>query len=445
MPSSSIKAFRGFLIDSQSPGLLRGIRDGALLVEDGRILDAGDFERLRHLPEARGVTWQNPPSAVITPGLIDLHTHLPQYPAVARLESALLPWLEKHIFPVEKSFNAASARRQAPLFFEQAARNGTTTAAVFTAVFESSCRECFEAADRSGLRVIMGKMMMDRGSYGSLPPEKIATTSLDETKRLISRWHGHDNGRIEYAVSPRFAVTCTREIMEGAAALAKEAGCYIQTHLSENRDEIERVRLLFPECESYTQVYESCGLLGEKTLLGHGIHLAEEEQKLLADRGSIIVHCPTSNLFLRSGIMPMDRWRDAGIRLGLGSDVAAGPELNLWRVMRSALECQIARSFYETTDVPTPAELFDLATRGAAEALGKEKKLGNFDPGKEADFVVWNLQKILPPGGGHQQGHEDLDAEAILSLMIHRAGPEALVETFVRGRSVFCEAAPSLF
>jgi len=172
--------------------------------------------------------------------------------------------------------------------------------------------------------------------------------------------------------------------------------------------------------------------------------LQPQEVEKLAAAESVVVHCPTSNLFLRSGIMPLDRWSDAGIQLGLGSDVAAGPELNLWQVMRSALESQIARSFYEEVHLPEPTELFHLATQGAAEALGKGGQIGSLDPGKEADFVVLNLHQILPTRQSADL-HDDLTGEDVLSLLIHRGHPSATVETFVRGRSVYRATDPGLF
>ncbi|MFV0415014.1 MAG: guanine deaminase [Chthoniobacterales bacterium] len=436
MSFSSMQAYRGFVIDSPRRGELREIRDGALLVEDGIILDCGEYSRIRHLPEADGLIWQNSPSSLLLPGLIDLHTHLPQYPAVARQESALLPWLEKHIFPLEKDFTPAVAKKLAPVFFEHLARSGTTTAGIFTSISKESTEACFEAAAKSGMRVIMGKMMMDRGSYGSLAPEKILARSVTETRSLCETWHRFDKGRIDYAVSPRFAVTCTTELMTEAAKLAREFDCYIQTHLSENHEEIQTVKKLFPEHPDYTSVYAACGLLTPKTFLGHGIHLSPSELEKIKSTGAAIVHCPSSNLFLKSGIMPLDRWQDADIPLALGSDVAAGPELNLWRVLRSALESQVARSFYEEVRIPSLAELFHLVTQGAAEAIGKGDIIGTLSPGKEADFIVLDLKKLLP-AAKRLSFQDDLSANDILSLLIHRADDAATIESFVRGRSVY--------
>ncbi len=444
MTLKSLKGLRGFLIDSPEPGRVRGVRDGAVLIEEGVIVAAGPFDDVRRSPGAELVKWQHSPEAVLIPGLIDVHAHLPQYPVVARVEEALLPWLQRHVFPVEKEFNAATARDLAPLFYESLARNGTTCAMLYTTIYEESCDVAFEAAERSGLRLILGKVMMDDGSYGGLPPEKILPLSLEQSERLCRKWHGRDGGRIEYAFSPRFAVTCSEELMREAGLLARKFDAYIQTHLSENRHEIEVVRARFPQFPSYTAVYEACGLLGERSVLGHCIHLAPDEIALLAESRAVIAHCPTSNLFLNSGIMPLDRLLDAGLRVGIASDVAGGPELNLWQVMRSTIESQKARSFYEPgVRVPTTADVFHLATLGGAAALGKERLIGTFDVGKEADIVALDLGTVQAYGGRGNM-HCDLSAEEIITLLVYRGGPAAVIETFVRGTSVYRAPAPPL-
>ena len=442
--AKNLKGLRGFLIDAPEPGRLRGIRDGAVFIEDGVIAATGPYDEVRRAPGAESVHWQHSPEAVIIPGLIDIHAHLPQYPVVARVEEALLPWLQRHVFPVEKQFNAATARTFAPHFFEALARHGTTCAMLYATIYEESCDAAFEAAERSGMRIILGKVMMDSGSYGGLPPEKILPLSLEQSERLCRKWHGRDNGRIEYAFSPRFAVTCTEELMREAGLLARKFDAYIQTHLSENHGEIEAVRGLFPKYPSYTAVYEACGLLGDRTVLGHCIHLGDAEIRLLVESRSVAAHCPTSNLFLNSGIMPLDRLLDAGLRVGLASDVAGGPELDMWRVMRSAIESQKARSFYNAgVRVPAEAEIFHLATLGGASALGKESLIGTLDVGKEADVVVLDLARALPYGERGNM-HSDLSAEEVITLLIYRGGPQAIVETFVRGASIHRAPSPLL-
>src|SRR5581483_7675895 len=335
---------RGFLIDAPAFGALRSKRRGALIIENSRIVEVGDFDDLRRSQRARGLEWIDHGAAAIFPGLIDCHTHLPQYPAVARGESELLPWLRENIFPVERDFTGPKAREQAPQFFHELARHGTTTAMVYSAIYEDSCDVGFEAAKASGLRVILGKVMMDVGSYGTLQPRKVVSVSLLESERLCRKWHGAEDGRLEYAFSPRFAVTCSEKLMRGAAEMATRFNAYLQTHLAENKEEIEKVHHLFMGARDYTHVYEKCGLLTPKTVLGHCIHLNSREIAAIAAAQSNIAHCPTSNFFLGSGLMNLDQLMKAGINIGLGSDVAAGPELNMWQVMRAAIDVQKARA-----------------------------------------------------------------------------------------------------
>ena len=389
--------------------------------------------------------WLHSNRVAIFPGLIDLHAHVPQYPAVARGTSDLLPWLRQHIFPLEREFTGAKGRREASAFFSELARHGTTTAMLYTAVFEDSCEAAFHAAAASGLRVIMGKMMMDVGSYGNLQPTKIASISIHESERLCKTWHGAAGGLLEYAFSPRFAVACSEKLMRAAAELAAKYGAYLQTHLAENTEEIEKVRHQFPAARDYTDVYEMCGLLTPRTVLAHCLHLTDREREAIAAAGASVAHCPTANLFLRSGLLPLEKMRAAGLRLGLGSDVAAGPELNMWQVMRAAIETQKARSFYESEAlIPTPTAALHLATQGAAEALGKGAVIGSFDIGKEADLTVMDYAALLP----YRQSSKtvnDLSGEDLASVCIYRGGPHAVLETFVRGQSVFRAPEPELF
>jgi guanine deaminase len=428
---------RGYVIDAPEFGSLRARADGAVLVENGRIAAVGEFEELRRSERGRQAQWREPGDVAIVPGLIDCHTHLPQYPVVARGEAELLPWLREYIFPVERDFSGPKAREEAPRFFHELARHGTTTAMVYAAIFEDSCHVAFEAAERSGLRIILGKMMMDLGSYGMLQPKKILSVSLLESERLCRRWHRAAEGRLEYAFSPRFAVTCSERLMRGAAELAKEFGAYIQTHLAENREEIEKVHHLYMTARDYTDVYEKAGLLTRKTMLGHCIHLQAAEVSAIAAAQANVAHCPTSNLFLGSGLMKLDQLRGAGIAVGLGSDVAAGPELNMWQVMRAAVDVQKARSFSDPNVPPLRvAEAFYLATAGGARALGKSDTIGTLDPGKEADLLVVDLRLLLPYGKARQRT-ADLSKHDVLSLCVYRAGPQATHETYVRGRCVY--------
>src|SRR5581483_914223 len=234
----SLIGIRGFLIDTPERGKLRAWSDGAIVIEDGLIAEIGDYGELSKKPRREPMRWLHSNRVAIFPGLIDLHTHLPQYPAIARSETELLPWLRRYIFPLEREFTGAKARKECAQFFAELARHGTTTAMIYTAIYEESCDAAFEAAQTSGMRAIIGKMMMDVGSYGDLAVEKILETSLTQSERLCKKWHGAENGRLDYAFSPRFALSCSREMMTATAELAKKHGAYIQTHLSENLAEL---------------------------------------------------------------------------------------------------------------------------------------------------------------------------------------------------------------
>ncbi len=434
---SNLFGIRGFLIDTPDFGALRGRQRGAIIIENGRIAEIGDYDDLRRIQRLKSVRWIDRGPVAIFPGLIDCHTHLPQYSAVARGESELLPWLRQHIFPVEREFTGPKAREEAPQFFHELARHGTTTAMVYAAIYEDSCEVGFEAARDSGLRIILGKMMMDIGSYGQLQPKKVISVSLLESERLCRKWHRAEDGRLEYAFSPRFAVTCSEKLMRGAAEMAARFDAYLQTHLAENREEIEKVHHLYMGARDYTHVYEKCGMLTPKTMLGHCIHLNAREIAAIATTQANVAHCPSSNLFLGSGLMKLDQILKAGIAVGLGSDVAAGPELNMWQVMRAAIEVQKARGAYEPNlRTLRPNEAFYLATQGGARALGKGETIGTLDPGKEADLIVVDLS-ALAPYSKDRQSISNLSKEDVLALCIYRGGPHANIETYVRGKCVY--------
>jgi guanine deaminase len=437
MTDGHLFGIRGFLIDTPDFGALRGRPNGGVIIQDGRILARGGYDELRRTHRTPVVDWIEYPSCAIFPGLIDCHTHLPQYSAVARGEGELLPWLRQHVFPVEREFTGPTAREEAPQFFHDLARNGTTTAMVYAAISEDRCEIGFEAAKASGLRVILGTMMMDTASYGQLQPKKVLSISLVESERLCRKWHGTEDGRLEYAFSPRFAVTCSERLMRSAADLATRFDAYLQTHLAENREEIEKVHHLFMGARDYTHVYEKCGMLTPKTVLGHCIHLNPREIAAIAAAQSTVAHCPTSNLFLGSGLIKLDQLLKAGIAIGLGSDVAAGPELNMWQVMRAALDVQKARAAYEPNLRPLrPSEAFYLATQGGARALSKGETIGTLDPGKEADLTIVDLAAVLPYPKS-SSAVRDLSPEDAVSLCIYRGGPHAIFETYVRGKSVY--------
>jgi len=352
---------------------------------------------------------------------VDTHVHLPQYPARGRYGADLLDWLNQVIFPLEASFTPHAARLLAPKFFRALLANGTTTAAIYCSVQEESTDAVFHAAEESGVRAIIGKVMMDRNSPETLIESTEA--SLRASHRLCERWHGKAGGRLRYAFSPRFALSCTRELMRDAAVLARETGAHLQTHISENQTEVEQVHQTFPEAETYTDVYASAGLLTSKTVLAHGVYLSDAERALIKNAGSSIAHCPTSNLFLHSGLMPLRETLAQGVPTGLGSDVAGGPTLSLFSVMRSAVYSDVARSLTACPagDPITPPTAFYLATLGGAKALGLGDDTGSLEPGKQADFIV-------------VEGAETSDPSELISQLVFTGEELTIERTYVAGR-----------
>jgi guanine deaminase len=373
---------------------------------------------------------------VVMPGLVDLHAHLPQLPnAGVGAGLDLLTWLERYIFPLERDFDAPTAEQIAPAAFRAFARAGTTTVVAYGALWPESLDICFRAAEEHGIRAVIGKVMMDRLSYDiDRDPGDILELSMRQSAELCATWHGRDKGRLMYAFTPRFAVSCSAVMLRDSARAAAEAGAYWQTHLSEDRAEVEEVRRLFPDAIDYTDVYDRAGGLTPRAILAHAIHLSDREVARLAETGAVIAHCPSSNLFLASGAMQLARYLAAEVRVGLGSDVAAGPDTSLFSVMRAGAYTQNALRAAGLTDAPalSPAEWLRLGTLGGAAALGLEDRIGSVEAGKEADLLVIDPSVTLPlEGVGAQQ---DGGWEEMLSRLIFRAHPGMVRGAWVRGR-----------
>lgn len=372
---------------------------------------------------------------VVMPGLVDLHAHLPQLPnAGVGFGMDLLPWLREYIFPLERQFDdAAAAEALAPAAFRAFASVGTTTGLFYGAVFAPSLDAAFRAAQAHGIRAVIGKVMMDRVTYDeSIDPSTILERSLRESADLCARWHMADAGRLRYAFTPRFAVSCSADMLRESAALARSTGAYWQTHVAEDRGEIAEVLRLFPEASDYVDVYDRAGGLGERTVLAHAIHLSDRELARLVETGTRVAHCPASNLFLASGVMPLSRYLAAGLVVGLGSDVAGGPDPSIFGAMRVGAYTQNAlRIVRETGDrVLGPLEWLRIGTLEGARALGLDGVIGSVEAGKEADLIVVDPSLTAPmPGVG-----ADADPEALMSRLIFRAHPSMVRGAWVRGR-----------
>lgn len=376
---------------------------------------------------------------VVMPGLVDLHAHLPQLPHAglgAGLD--LMTWLKRYVFPVEREFRDPDpAGRMAREAFRAFAAAGTTTAVLYGSVFESSLDAAFRAAEEHGIRAVLGKVMMDLGTYNDeIDPGAILEISLEESQRLCSTWHGRDRGRLRYAFSPRFAVSCSPEMLRESARLARETGAYWQTHLSEDRRELNAVRELFPRARDYVDVYERAGGLGTNCILAHAVHLSGREITRITETGSHVAHCPASNLFLASGMMPLARYLQSGVSVGLGSDVGAGPEVSLFSVMRIGAYTQTAmRLAGERREVLGPLDWLHLGTLHGARALGLDRSIGSIEEDKEADLIAVDVGRTapLPRADVHTP-------EEIASRLVFRTHPDMVRAAWVRGRSL--EGAP---
>ncbi|WP_444943226.1 guanine deaminase [Microbulbifer sp. ZKSA006] len=363
--------------------------NGGLIVRDGKfagIISAEDIAS-KH---AKVIDYRG---KLILPGFIDSHIHYPQTGMIAAHGEQLLEWLKEYTFPTERRFSKKRhAKEVAEFFVDQLQKNGTTSALVFGTVHPESVDALFEVAQRENMRLIAGKVLMDRNA-----PEYLQDTpesAYRDSKALIEKWHS--KGRLSYAITPRFAPTSTPDQLRQAAKLLDEyPDVYMHTHVSENKDEINWVKSLFPEAKSYLDVYNLYGLNRDHSVFAHGIYLDNQEMKSMAAVGSAIAFCPTSNLFLGSGLFPLNRAEEIKVDVGLGTDVGAGTSFSMLDTMDEAYKViQLQKSIGNNTGVKTlsPFKAFYLATLGSAKALDIDDKVGNFEEGKEADFIVIDLE-----------------------------------------------------
>ncbi|WP_068110709.1 guanine deaminase [Tropicimonas marinistellae] len=397
------------------------IEDGALLVAGGRIEAMGTFSDVS--PMACDVPVIDHRPYLVMPGFIDTHIHFPQVQVIASWGAQLLDWLNSYTFPEETRFaDTGHATRMASTFYDELVGHGTTTAVAFCSVHPQSVDAFFSEAARRNMAMIGGKVMMDRNAPDALLDT--AQQGYDESKALIDRWHG--TGRARYAVTPRFAITSTPDQMRAAGTLAAEhPDCLIQTHLSENRDEIAYTAELYPQARDYLDVYERNGLLGPNTFLGHSIHLEPREIDAIADNGAHPTFCPTSNLFLGSGLFDDAGLRARGIGNAIATDVGAGTSYSMLQTLQDAykiLQLQGQKLH--------PLRAFHWITRGNAVALGMEDRIGTLDAGSVADFVVLDSAATSAMALRMERA-QDLSEELFVLQMM--GDSRSVVETYVAG------------
>ncbi|MDH1560109.1 guanine deaminase [Pseudomonas chengduensis] len=429
--TTNIKAYRAAILHSLADPAVVGVEqsyeyfeDGILLIENGKVAQVGAAAEV--LPKLAGVEVQHYRDALITPGFIDTHIHYPQTGMIASYGEQLLDWLNTYTFPTERQFeDKAHASDVAAIFLKELLRNGTTTALVFGSVHPQSVDAFFEQAEALNLRMIAGKVLMDRNAPDYLTDT--AESGYAESKALIERWHG--KGRLHYAVTPRFAPTSTPEQLELAGKLLGEyPDLYMHTHLSENRKEIEWVKELFPERKGYLDVYDHHKLIGPRAVFAHGVHLCDDECKRLAETGSAVAFCPTSNLFLGSGLFDLNKLEAHGVRVGLGTDVGAGTSFSQLQSLNEAYKVMQLQG--KKLD---PFKSLYLATLGGANALYLDDKLGNFLPGKDADFLVLDYN-ATPLISYRMQQARSLEERLFALTML--GDDRAVKETFASGVSV---------
>ena len=360
--------------------------DGVVVLENGKVKTFGAFDSLKNtLPE--GIEIKVYKDSLIIPGFIDTHIHYPQTQIIGAYGKQLIDWLNNYTFIAEQQFaDLNHAKNVAKVFIQESLRAGTTTSAVYCTVHPHSVDAIFEEAEKINLRMVAGKVLMDRNAPPAL--NDTAQSSYDDSKALIKKWHG--KGRLSYAITPRFAPTSTHKQLELAGALWKEhPGTYMQTHISENLGEIEWVKELFPERKGYLDVYDHYGLVGERAIFGHGIHLREDEWQRCYESGAAISHCPTSNEFLGSGLFPFEKAKNKNrqVRVGLATDIGAGTSFSQLQTMNESYKIAQLAGYSLSS-----ACAFYLATRGAAHSLYLDDKIGSIAPGMEADLLVLDLK-----------------------------------------------------
>ena len=398
--------------------------DGALLVADGIILASGPYAAVREQARADAIEIDHRPHLIV-PGFIDTHVHFPQMQVIGSYAANLLEWLNTYTFPEECRFvETAHAERIAGFFYDEMIRHGTTTAVAYCSVHKASADAYFGEALKRNMRMVGGKVMMDRNAPQGLLDT--AQMGYDETRAVIEDWHG--KGRNHVAITPRFAITSTPEQMSAAQALAREfPDLHIQTHLSENRDEIDFTCSLFSEAEDYTDIYARYGLLGPRSLFGHCIHLSERERDAMSDTGSIAVHCPTSNLFLGSGLFPLKELmrREKPVRVSVATDVGGGTSYSMLKTMDEAYKIQQLLG-----ERLNPFDSYYHMTLGNAEALSLANRIGTLEPGTDADFIVLNMA-ATPAMAVKAEVVNSLAEE--LFLLQTMGDDRAIVETYVAG------------
>ncbi|MCK4338823.1 MAG: guanine deaminase [Candidatus Cloacimonetes bacterium] len=424
--------FKGKILSPISKSKIFFLNPGYLAIsEKGKILEIGQND-LRN--KYRNFSFYNFFDKLICPGFIDIHNHLPQFPLIGLSSTNLFTWLNELVFPYEDKFRYKKfAQKYSGIFFHKLLKNGTTTTSTYVTIHKQATDIAFQSAKESGIRTFIGKVMMDR----EVPENMLEDTqkSLQDSQGLIEKWDGYDEDRLRYVLSPRFAVSCSFQMLKGIGKLAKRYNIYIQSHLAESKTEIELIKKLYPEFKNYTEIYYKAGILSEKTIMAHCIYLDKQEIETLQKTGTKISHCPTANRFLSSGIMPYRKLEEKGLTIGLGTDVAGGYSFSMFNEMKEVIETSKTINFVNPKEQYKPVtveEAYYLATLGGATALSIENETGSLEKGKSADFLVIDYQKL------NDCKDNDILSEAkkILSKMIYCGSENIVKQVYVKGKRV---------
>lgn len=436
-------ALRASLLDfgaAASPAApsARWIEDGLLVIANGCVAARGACADLAPTLDP-GAPVHDLRGCIVAPGFVDAHLHLPQIDVIASPAPGLLPWLERYTFPAEAAFaDAAVCDEAARFFLDELARHGTTSACVYGSVHAQSVEALFRHADARGLRLIAGKCLMDAHAPEGLRDS--ADGGVQASADLAARWHGR--GRLGYAITPRFAATSSRRQLAAAGALARaRPELYVQSHVAENRDEVRLIAELFPEARSYLDVYERHGLLRSRSVYAHCIHLDRADRQRLAATAALAAVCPTSNLFLGSGLFDFEAAGAAGMALALGTDIGGGQSFSMFSTMRSAHE--VARLRGQSL---AAAQLWYWASGGAAQALGWGGRVGTLEPGAEADLIVIDPQATALTARRARLARVRGSLEELMFVLLVLGDDRLVRETYIAGRAVksaLCAAARS--
>ncbi len=415
MNMAATRAFRARILFATAPDAVVDIPDGLLVVgSDGRILSCGPWDGAFSGPV------EDFSGHLLIPGLVDVHSHIPQLDCRGKHGATLLDWLDRYIFPAEKAFaDPKVVEDVARRFFKKLILNGTTTAGLYASIHADATDRCFEIMRAAGVRGFIGKVMMDQYSPAGLLEK--TSDSLNESERMCAKWNGAEGGRLRYAFTPRFVPTCSLELLREVGRLARESGAYLQSHIAETEGENARVRELYPQYADSVALFEDMDCLGARTVLAHAIHLNDDAFVRLAATGTKIAHCPTSNFFLKSGAMPAAKVEAAGVDYALGTDVGAGTSMSIFTEMRHADYAQMHATM-------TPIKTFWLATQGGARVMSMEGDVGSLEAGMFADFNICAVERIDP-----SFRLADLATDEILSLLMYRGDGQAIEATYVAG------------